>query len=120
MKEFWLMGRAIAAAIRLNSRQMLTLGLIFGLIMGLVVGLTVGWIIWPVGYAGEVSISQVLYVEMVADLFAFDRNQARVKQAMAWPDAAATTCVMMQYSTDEGRRVRLWMILLVLDEECHE
>lgn len=120
MKEFWWLGRAVAAAIWQNSRHMLMLGLIFGCVVGLTVGLTIGWIVWPVGYAGEVSISKVLYVEMVADLFAFDHNQSRVRQAMDWPDAAATTCVMMQYSTDEGRRVRLWMILLVLNEECHE
>ena len=118
MSEVLIQLRAVAAAIRVSRRQVLLGGLVIGLILGLASGLFFGWIVWPVGYAGEVSVSQAIYVEMVADLFAFDRNQERVRRAMDWPDAAATTCVMMRQAEDEARRVRFWMLLLVLDEGC--
>lgn len=105
---------------RFSRQRVLALGLTIGLILGLASGLFFGWIVWPVGYAGEVSISQVIYVEMVADLFSFDRNQDRTRRAMDWDGAAATTCVMMSQATDEGQRVRLWMVLMVMGEDCDE
>ncbi len=120
MSELWLQARAVAAAIRLTTRQLLALGLVFGLILGLGSGLFFGWIVWPVGYAGEVSVSQAIYVEMVSELFAYNLDQDRVRRAMDWPDAAAVTCTMMRHSADEGRRVRLWMVLLVMGEDCDE
>ncbi len=118
MAELIIQLRAVAAAMPMSRRQVLLIGLVFGLIVGLVGGLYFGWMVWPVGYQGEVSVSQALYVNMVADLFAFDHNQDRVKRAMDWPDAAATTCVMMQQTDDEGRRLRLWTLLLVTNEGC--
>lgn len=118
MSEVMIQLRAVAAAIHFSRRRVLAIGLSLGLILGLASGLFFGWIVWPVGYAGEVSVSQALYIEMVADLFAFDHNQERTRRAMGWPDAAATTCVMMSQAEDEARRVRLWMVLLVMDEGC--
>jgi hypothetical protein len=118
MSELLIQARAVAAAMRFSRRQVLTVGLVIGLLLGLGGGLFFGWIVWPVGYAGEVSVSQVIYVEMVADLFAFDHNQERTRKAMDWPDAAATTCSMMAQTTDEGRKVRLWTLLMVMGEAC--
>lgn len=118
MVELFIQLRAVAAAIRISRRKVLLIGLVLGLLLGVAGGLYVGWVAWPVGYAGELSVSQALYINMVADLFAFDHNQERVKRAMDWPDAAATTCVMMQQTADEGRRLRLWTLLLVLNERC--
>lgn len=120
MSEIVIQLRAVAAAIRISRRQILIAGLVLGLLLGLAGGLFVGWVAWPVGYAGEVSVRQVLYVEMVADLFAFDHNQERTKRAMDWPDAAAVTCAMMNEATDEGRQIRLWMVLMVMGEDCYE
>lgn len=120
MSELLIQARAIAAAMRFSREKVLALGLTIGLLLGLAGGLFFGWIVWPVGYAGEVSISQVIYVEMVADLFSFDHNQDRTRRAMDWPDAAAVTCTMMSQATDEGQRVRLWMVLLVIGEGCDE
>jgi len=45
MSELWIQARAVAAAIRLTTRQLLALGLVFGLILGLGSGLFFGWII---------------------------------------------------------------------------
>lgn len=118
MAELFIQLRAVAAAYRPSRRKIMTIGLLMGLVIGLSLGLYVGWVAWPVGYAGEVSVSQALYINMVADLFAFDHNQERVKRAMDWPDAAATACVMMQQTADEGRQLRLWTLLLVLNEGC--
>lgn len=120
MAELFIQLRAVAAAMRFSRRKVLGVGLTIGLILGIGSGLFLGWIVWPVGYSGEVSISQAIYVEMVADLFSFDRNQERTRRAMDWPDAAAATCAMMSQSADEGQRVRLWMVLLVMGEDCDE
>lgn len=118
MSELFIQLRAVAAAIRISRRQVLFCGLVLGLLLGLAGGLYVGWVAWPVGYAGEVSVRHALYINMVADLFAFDHNQERTKRAMDWPDAAAVTCSMMSQTLDEGQRVRLWMLLLVIGEDC--
>ncbi len=120
MSEVMIQLRAVAAAIHFSRQRVLAIGLSLGLILGLASGLFFGWIVWPVGYAGEVSVSQALYIEMVADLFAFDRNQERTRRAMDWKDAAATTCAMMSQAEDEARRVRLWTLLLVMDEGCEQ
>ena len=120
MSEILIQLRAVAAAIRLSRRKVLMIGLTLGLLLGLAGGLFVGWVAWPVGYAGEVSVHHALYINMVADLFAFDHNQGRVQRAMDWPDAAAVTCTMMNQTADEAQRVRLWMLLLVIDEDCDE
>lgn len=120
MSEIMIQLHAVAAAIRLSRRRVLMIGLTLGLLLGLAGGLFVGWVAWPVGYAGEVSVRHALYVNMVADLFAFDHNQERTKRAMDWPDAAAVTCSMMQQTADEGQRVRLWTVLLVVGEDCEQ
>lgn len=120
MSELIIQLRAVAAAIRPTRRQVLCIGLVLGLLLGLTGGLLVGWVAWPVGYAGEVSVRHALYINMVADLFAFDHNQERTRKAMDWPDAAAVTCSMMQQTADEGQRVRLWTVLLVVGEDCEQ
>lgn len=120
MSELLIQVQAVAAAMHFSRQKVLALGLVIGLVLGLAGGLFFGWIVWPVGYAGEVSISQAIYVEMVADLFSFDRNQDRTRRAMDWDGAAAATCVMMSQATDEGQRIRLWMVLLVIGEDCDE
>lgn len=116
MAELIIQLQAVVDGLRISRHKVLAMGLVLGLLLGLFVG----WVVWPVGYAGEVSVSQVFYVNLVADLFAFDRNQERTRKAMDWPDAAATTCVMMQQTADEGQRVRLWTLLLVMGEDCEQ
>lgn len=118
MRELWIQGMAIAAAMRMSTRKLIALGLFIGLIVGLSGGLYFGWIVWPVGYAGEVSVSQAIYVDLVADLFAYTLDQERARKAMDWDGAAAVTCTMMTQATDEGQRIRLWTLLLVMDEGC--
>lgn len=120
MSEVIVQLRAVAAAMRFSRRKVLCFGLVLGLLLGLIAGLFFGWIVWPVGYVGEVSVRHTLYINMVADLFAFDHNQERTKRVMDWPGAAAVTCAMMRQTADEGQRIRLWTVLLVIDEDCEQ
>lgn len=112
------LGFGMIEALRPHTRRCLIAILIVGLVIGLSGGLFLGWVVWPVGYAGEVSVSQALYVEIVADLFAYDLDQDRVRQAMDWPGAAKATCHLMTQATDEGRRLRFWTLLVVMGEDC--
>lgn len=118
MAEMIIQLRAAAAGVRLSARQLIAVGLVAGLLLGLSGGLYIGWVAWPVSYAGEVSMPQRFYVDMVADLFAFDRNQERARRAMDWPGAGAATCALMESATDDARRLRLWTLLLVMNEGC--
>lgn len=118
MRELWVQGMAIAAAMQISARKLVALGLVVGLVVGLGGGLYFGWIVWPVGYAGEVSVSQAIYVDLVADLFAYTLDQDRARKAMDWDGAAAVTCSMMAEATDDGQRIRLWTLLLVMDAGC--
>lgn len=117
MRELIVQAAAVAAGLRIRGRTLVLVGLVLGLALGVGGGLYIGWVVWPVNYAGEVSVSETLYVGLVADLFAYGLDIDRARRAMDWPGAAAATCRMMD-GADDGRRVRLWMLLVVMGEDC--
>lgn len=90
---------------------------LLGVTAGLIIGLAIGWVFWPVEWTGTV-LDQQVYVRNVADLFAFDGNQGRVQEAMAYWDGTAVTCQMLRETTDTGLRSRLWMVLLIMGKTC--
>lgn len=107
----------------LIERQPL-LATIVAFILGLFIGLVVlGWGLWPVEWtdAAPQHLAQSdkdAYLRNVADLYAFDGNQDKVRQSLAaWPnaDAAAAVCDLRNRSTDPAEQQRLEAIAMVVN-----
>lgn len=85
------------------------------LVAGIAIGLTIGWIVAPVEWQGPPPATMVV---ITADLFAFDRNQARARSALgSWP-SKPHVCAAFASATEDGLRQRLAMLLLIMEVRC--
>ena len=72
-----------------------------------------GWILWPVEYTGalpkDLTDSQKqTYVVAMADLYAYQGNQERMKQTFSdWPDADQEICKLYNETADNDEALRL-------------
>ncbi|MCA9940080.1 MAG: hypothetical protein KC418_15675 [Anaerolineales bacterium] len=95
---------------------------ILALILGFCIGLFLfGWWLTPVQYSGAgpqdmLPAYQQSYIRALADLFAFDNNQERVRSALQiWPEADAAACQMAAASGDPADAARLQALAVVLN-----
>ena len=94
------------------------LAFLAGLFIGLVV---LGWNLWPVEYtdAGPQDMTSAIqenYIKSVADLYAFDGNQARVHESLdIWEGAPLEICRMAASAFDPAERTRLERVTEVLN-----
>lgn len=104
----------------LQSRPIVVLAVAFlaGLILGWFV---IGWGLWPVEFTGAGPQhlhpeDQANYLRNLADLFAFDGNQDRVRRALAlWPEADQAICGLAGTSFDPADVARLTALAAVLN-----
>lgn len=82
--------------------------------VGLLIGLVVlGWWVWPVQWTDATPAHmtpryQQTYIEMVADLYAYDLDAARVAARLkGWDDDATFVCQVVAHATDPATRMRL-------------
>jgi len=104
----------------IQKRPLLTL--IGTLIIGFAIGLFgFGWGLTPLEYTGAgpqdmLPTYQEAYLRNLADLYAFDGNQQRVRDSLAvWPDASGTICRMAQETSDPADTSRLQALALLND-----
>ncbi len=96
-----------------NRGRNILIGL-FVFILGWAIGLVVfGWYIWPVKYTGAAPKDlaegqKQTFVIAMADLFAYQGNQERMKQTFSnWPEADQEICQLYNASTDNDEALRL-------------
>ena len=92
-------------------------GLTTGLVLGLASGLLIGWVIWPVEWTGT-FVSPAIYLYNVADLFAFNRDIARLEWALAGWDYQPVLCDLYAQATDEGAIWRLATVQFAAGVSC--
>ncbi|MEW5988183.1 MAG: hypothetical protein AB1791_16260 [Chloroflexota bacterium] len=104
----------------LQSRSILIPAIAF--VAGLVIGwFVIGWGVWPVEFTGAGPQhlhpeDQANYLRNLADLFAFDGNQDRVRQALGlWPEADQAICALAGTSFDPADVARLTALAAVLN-----
>ncbi len=93
-------------------------------LVGWAVGLFIfGWWLWPVQYEGAGpqdlrEADQQIYLQGMADLYAFDGNQARVQDALGgWEDADVAICTLAVEETDPAQSSRYVALAAVLNGE---
>lgn len=93
-------------------------------IVGWAIGLFIfGWWLWPVEYTGAwpqdlVEEHQEIYLQALADLYAFDGNAARVEAALGdWEEADVAICTLAAETTDPAQSSRYVALAAVLNGE---
>ena len=82
-------------------------------IAGLLIGLVVlGWWLFPVEFtgtspAGLVPEYQAIFIRNAAELYSFDNNQEKLRQALSGWSGDASACDLAQSATDVGDQARL-------------
>jgi hypothetical protein len=96
-----------------NQTRLIIIGAI-AFIAGWAIGLFIfGWLIWPVEFAGAdpeilAEDDQAIYLNALADLYAFDSNSDRLDQAFAtWPDAGQAICSLAATTVNGAQASRL-------------
>jgi hypothetical protein len=91
-------------------------------VLGFAIGLFLfGWGLTPVQYTGAgpqdlLPAYQQTYLRSLADLYAFDGNQERVRTALAiWPEADGAACQMAAASADPAEATRLRALATILN-----
>jgi hypothetical protein len=104
-----------------NQQRATTIGVI-ALVIGWAIGLFLfGWWLWPVQYEGAgpqdlTTENQSRFLNVVADLYAFDGNQQRVRDVFgAWPEADESICAQAAVEPDPAQTARLEAIAAVLN-----
>lgn len=97
--------------------------LVIAFIVGWAIGLFIfGWWLTPVQYEGAgpqdlLKSDQDTYLIALADLYAFDNNQARVQEALgSWPEADQAICQLANETTDAALTARLNALAAVLNQ----
>ncbi len=80
-----------------------------------------GWGIWPVEYTGaapdDLSLDdQKIYLVALADLYSFDNNSNRVKNALQnWPNADQAICSYASESQNQAQESRLQSLAIIVN-----
>jgi hypothetical protein len=105
-----------------NTQTRSIIFLVIAFIVGWAIGLFIfGWWLTPVQYEGAgpqhlLKSDQDIYLTAMADLYAFDNNQARVQEAFAgWPEADQAICQLANETTDAPLTARLNALAAVLN-----
>ncbi len=96
--------------------------IVIAFVLGFAIGLfAFGWGITPVQYTGAgpqdlLPRYQQTYLRTLADLYAFDGNQERVRAALQiWPEADLAACGMAAASADVADATRLRALATILN-----
>ncbi len=90
-------------------------------VVGLIIGLVWAWYVDPLEWTGlrirDVDAAdQARYLQLVADVYANERNPQKVQDALAdWPNADSQVCQLANASLDAGERGRLEALAFVLN-----
>jgi hypothetical protein len=103
-------------------RERPAIALAVAFIVGFIIGLVgFGWGLTPLEFtdAGPQDMlpeQQETYLRSLADLYSFDGNQARVREALAiWPEADQAACQMAAQTLDPAEASRLTALAAVLN-----
>jgi len=104
-----------------NQQRTITIGVV-AFVIGWAIGLFVfGWWLWPVQYEGAgpqdlTAQNQTRFLNAVADLYAFDGNQQRVRDVFdGWPEADRVICAQVETTTDTAQASRLVAVVAILN-----
>jgi hypothetical protein len=105
-----------------NAQTRSIVFLVVAFIVGWAIGLFIfGWWLTPVEYTGAgpqdlLKSDQDTYLIALADLYAFDNNQARVQEALGgWPEADQAICQLANETLDAPLTARLNALAAVLN-----
>ncbi|GMQ78012.1 MAG: hypothetical protein BMS9Abin02_0506 [Anaerolineae bacterium] len=105
-----------------KNQTRLIIFVVVAFIIGWAIGLFLfGWGIWPVEYtgAGPENLSlddQKIYLVSLADLYSFDNNNDRVKNALRnWPNAEQAICSFASESQTQAQESRLESLAVIVN-----